>query len=212
MFRDFIQEGALLDLDFVDTEANKTMYKRRFVFDRRWVEKEGCEEVIRATWSISVKGSRWFQVCKKVKNVKLELISWCRKNNFNSQVRIDDLQTMIKKVYDEVNLNRDDLVYLEKELEIAWGEEEIYWKTRSRDQHLKEGDKNINFFHASTILRRRQNNILGIEDKGGSWKEGPEEVEKIVFDYFEDIFSANGVCEPELAVSDLQGRVTTEMN
>ncbi|GAA0166077.1 hypothetical protein LIER_40114 [Lithospermum erythrorhizon] len=163
MFRNFIQEGALLDLGYVG--------------------KEGCEEVVRHAWSKYIKGSRWFQVCEKIRDVRMGLIDWCRKNNFNSRIRIDDLQTKIKKAYDEECFNMDDILHLEKELEVAWGKK-----------------------------KHRHNSIIGLEDKDGVWREGTEAVEEVVLGYFGDIFSANSMCSSELAIGDMQGRVTVEMN
>ncbi|GAA0187510.1 hypothetical protein LIER_34799 [Lithospermum erythrorhizon] len=40
----------------LDTELKTVKSKRRFVFDSRWVGKEGCEEVVRIAWSKQFKG------------------------------------------------------------------------------------------------------------------------------------------------------------
>ncbi|GAA0174848.1 hypothetical protein LIER_41798 [Lithospermum erythrorhizon] len=75
----------------LDTEVSTSTVKRLFVFDKRWVSKEGCEEVVRRAWNIQVTGSRWYRVCEKIKNVCMALIKWCQEKNFNSRVLIDDL-------------------------------------------------------------------------------------------------------------------------
>ena len=46
---------------------------------------------------------------------------------------------------------------------------EVLWRQKSRELWLKEGDKSIKFFHLSTIIRHRQNNIDAIRSKEGNW-------------------------------------------
>ncbi|GAA0185648.1 hypothetical protein LIER_32936 [Lithospermum erythrorhizon] len=77
---------------------------------------------------------------------------------------------------------------------------------------LKHGDKNSNFFHASTAFRRKRNLILGIDDKNGAWQTGSTEVENLVLDYFKDMFSANVNCDPDITIGAVDHRVTEEMN
>lgn len=45
--------------------------------------------------------------------------------------------------------------------------EEIYWKQRSRQERLKNGDQNTRFFHAKTKQRRTRNNVKHIRDEAG---------------------------------------------
>lgn len=47
--------------------------------------------------------------------------------------------------------------------------EEIFWKTKSRDQTIKLGDINTKFFHWSTKRRTRRNIIKPIQDENDNW-------------------------------------------
>ena len=47
--------------------------------------------------------------------------------------------------------------------------EELKWKQKSRELCLKEGDQNSKFFHLSTLVRRRRNQIADIKLEDGSW-------------------------------------------
>ncbi|GAA0149554.1 hypothetical protein LIER_36952 [Lithospermum erythrorhizon] len=51
----------------------------------RWIGKEGCEEVIKEAWGKEVRGSRWFVVSEKIKQVRMGLIAWCKRQNLNSR-------------------------------------------------------------------------------------------------------------------------------
>lgn len=47
-------------------------------------------------------------------------------------------------------------------------QEELLWKQKSRNSRFKDGDRNTEFFHMSTITRRRRNRIEGRWNNRGS--------------------------------------------
>ncbi|KAL9416450.1 hypothetical protein AB3S75_039612 [Citrus x aurantiifolia] len=55
---------------------------------------------------------------------------------------------------------------------------------------------------------------MGLEDEDGLWKEEAEEVERLLCDYFANIFSTTNPSQTQLetAVAELPKRVTEEMN
>ncbi|GAA0187341.1 hypothetical protein LIER_34629 [Lithospermum erythrorhizon] len=99
-FRVFIRKGGLLDIGAVLYHLDMI----GFVFDKRWVNKESCEDVIRTAWNTR--------------------------------------------------------------------EEEVHWQAKAKVQYLKVGDKNTRFFHASTLIQRRQNKLMGLENDVGQYEEG----------------------------------------
>ncbi|XP_077249376.1 uncharacterized protein LOC143888872 [Tasmannia lanceolata] len=70
--------------------------------------------------------------------------------------------------------------------------EEISWRQKSRVKWLKEGDKNIAFFHAMASVRRRGNRIeaLHVNDEVIDNKEG---IIKEIIDYFQSLYTSEGV-------------------
>ncbi|GAA0159112.1 hypothetical protein LIER_38795 [Lithospermum erythrorhizon] len=114
--------------------------------------------------------------------------------------------------YVEDDFEREEVLQIEKDLSLPWAEKEVYLQTKARNQHLKAGEKNTKFFHASTMIRRRQNTVREMENSDGVWEEGLGEVECIVEDYFKKIFMVNDVCMPDRILSDVSTRVTSEMN
>ncbi|GAA0187511.1 hypothetical protein LIER_34798 [Lithospermum erythrorhizon] len=144
--------------------------------------------------------------------LRVALIEWCKLNNFNSRLKIEDLQRKLRDAFERGTLDGTEVSNLEQDLDRAWGEEEIYWKERAKLKMLKEGDRNTKFFHAAAMIRRRKNRILRIEDGAGVWQEEDSRLEGEVRRYFEGIFSANSVCHPEKATQSVDHRVTEEMN
>lgn len=58
---------------------------------------------------------------------------------------------------------------IQSELAKALEREECIWKQKSRIRWLTTSDLNIKFFHLSTVIRRRRNNIESIRDERGTW-------------------------------------------
>lgn len=65
---------------------------------------------------------------------------------------------------------------------------EVLWRQKSRELWLKLGDKNINFFHLSTIIRRKRNNIDAIKDEDDSWISDSSSIRSHFFEYFKNLF------------------------
>jgi len=66
-------------------------------------------------------------------------------------------------------------------------QEEIYWKQKSRIRWLKEGERNIKFFHRTTVQQRMHNNIPFIQKQGGEKVEQHEEIEKEFLNNFKQV-------------------------
>lgn len=49
---------------------------------------------------------------------------------------------------------------LKAQLDSIYLEEELYWKTRAKQQWLEEGDSNIQYFHTVANNRKKKNNIF----------------------------------------------------
>lgn len=67
----------------------------------------------------------------------------------------------------------NDLYLKEKDLLNSWNDiltkEEVFWRHKSWELWLNEGDKNTKFFHNSTKIRRGGNKIFGLRMEDGSW-------------------------------------------
>ncbi|KAL5818851.1 hypothetical protein ACOSQ4_022693 [Xanthoceras sorbifolium] len=79
---------------------------------------------------------------------------------------------------------------VENDLDGLFQQEEEYWRQRSQVDWLRSGDKNTKFFHSKASGRRAMNRILGLQDSLGAWCDSPGGMERIVEDYFVNIFSS----------------------
>ncbi|KAM1398237.1 hypothetical protein ACFX2I_015708 [Malus domestica] len=123
---------------------------------------------------------RWSQdpKCDEVKN-----------EGRNEQKEICRLKEALREAYQQPVYDGNRIRRLEEELTMALRREEIFWRTKSRVQWLKEGDKNTRFFHAQTLKRHRQNMIRGLEAGDGTWCTDATQINSIAVDYFTSLFT-----------------------
>ncbi|GER33388.1 hypothetical protein STAS_09522 [Striga asiatica] len=50
--------------------------KKRFIFDQRWIQREGFEEVVKKAWSYFQMGTPMFCFQQKIKAVRMDLLKW----------------------------------------------------------------------------------------------------------------------------------------
>ena len=74
---------------------------------------------------------------------------------------------------------------------------EVIWRQKSKELWLKLGDKNSKFFHLSTIIHRRRNNIDAIKNEEGTWINESSQIRAHFRDNFVDLFKEEEVCFPE---------------
>ena len=75
---------------------------------------------------------------------------------------------------------------------------ETLWFQKSRAEAIRDGDRNTQFYHLSTIIRRR-NKIEMLQDQQGNWIVDRDELQALVRNFFLDIFTdGNPPYEPFL--------------
>lgn len=77
-------------------------------------------------------------------------------------------------------------------------QEELNWFQKSRCKWLKWGDKNSAFFHASTVVKQKRQQILFLRDNDGRWIEDKEALKLMARDYYAALYSRDTeVTDPE---------------
>lgn len=72
-------------------------------------------------------------------------------------------------------------------------QQEVYWKQRSKQFWLQEGDTNTHFFHKYASSRKKNNKVDRIKDSEGNWKETPDEIKAAIEGYFSQLFTASNL-------------------
>lgn len=88
---------------------------------------------------------------------------------------------------------------------------EVYWKQRSKQFWLREGDQNTKFFHKFALGRRKQNQVKRLKDANGEWKEDKDGVRQIIQDYFSELFQSS-MTDVNLSDREDVHQITREQN
>lgn len=75
-------------------------------------------------------------------------------------------------------------IQMTQEWEARCQQEETLWCQKSRIKWLKEGERNTNCFHRTTIARRTHNKILKIKDQDKIERESHKDIEKRLVNHF----------------------------
>ncbi|KAL0006983.1 hypothetical protein SO802_008485 [Lithocarpus litseifolius] len=164
---------------------SSTNYLKELLFEFNAVDLEYSGN--KYTWA---RGSRRFGL--GMKDVVLSLKKPGRD-------RINSLLKNIKEVQDRQPSHENGL--LENDLQIELSEwllrSEVVWRQKSRELWLKLGDKNSKFFHLSTIIRRRRNNIDAIKNEEGTWIYESGQIRAKFRENFINLFKEEEVFFPE---------------
>ncbi|XP_071906010.1 uncharacterized protein [Coffea arabica] len=168
----------------LDTMPGARTKRKKFFFDKRWIQREGIKEVVKKTWEEDVRGSRMFRVVNKIKRCRVALLKW--RNGFieNSKKKKD----------------------FRPEATIDGGEK------KSRLSWLRKGDKNTKYFHAVVKGRRKRNKIGHLQREDGSWATTDEEIITEVDNYYKHLFNSTRIeCLADI-LDGLPSTITDHMN
>lgn len=88
-----------------------------------------------------------------------------------------------------------------QEYEQLLNQENLFWRQKSRDKWIQEGDRNTKFFHLTTLVRRRRNKIEGLFDSNGNWFSDAQSMKNIAVDFFANLFSAQDLVNCRFSIS-----------
>ena len=155
----------------MDTNPCERFAHRPFKFEAVWLRDERCSVVIEEAWKGKVSGSEFVKLFKRQAATREALRKWNKEVFGRCQDRINSLLKKIKEVQDRQPSHENGL--LENDLQTELLEwllrSKVVWRQKSRELWLKLGDKNSKFFHLSTIIHRRRNNIDAIKNEEGTW-------------------------------------------
>eukprot|EP00253_Pinus_taeda_P035742 PITA_35742 len=170
---------------------------RPFRFEAFWLTKATFKTVVSDAWAayIQPEGAKMYQFQQKLKNLKYVIKVWNRTNFGNIQEKHSQLeqqmhilqQTLILEGRSEEQAQQEQILW--NQIEEHRKQEEILWRQKSRINWLKEGGKNIKFFHKATIQRRMHNNITFIKNQQGERIEEHEDMEKEFTGYLKEILT-----------------------
>ncbi|CAA7025583.1 unnamed protein product [Microthlaspi erraticum] len=150
----------------IDNKISKA--RRQFRLDKRWLKQEGFAEAIRKGW-LDTRMNGESKVVDRIRKCRHEISQWRHKNKPYGKEKIADLQKALEDIQNDDSRTQEELDEITQKLKEAYRDEEQYWKQKSRNLWLKDGNLNTKFYHATTKQRRAINRLVGLHDKRDTW-------------------------------------------
>lgn len=181
--------------------------KKIFRFENAWLREPMCYQLVEDVWS-----NNSFSFYEKLKVCADVLSTWGKEVTGDFKGRIHKSKKKIQALKgrkDDISLK---LIHEEKKaLTEIYAQQEVFWRQRSKQFWLREGDQNNKYFHAATKNRRKTNHIGTLHERNSNkvtWRSG---LEQMVEDYFVNLFSATNI-EWESVTDCISSRVTESQN
>lgn len=200
----------------VEMDQADILYGRRDSpkrFEARWLKEETVQEIVQTAWARAVAQGQ-SSVMTKVNKVHADLHVWDKETLKKPVHRIKKLKRELEslrrgEMTDESIANQKETLL---QLELLLEQEEIYWIQRARANWLKHGDRNTNFFHQHASTRKKRNFIKGLVDDNGVRQEDQSIMSGMIKEYFTTLFTKEVQEVEEGILSDVDRRVTADMN
>nr|DAD30368.1 TPA_asm: hypothetical protein HUJ06_009219 [Nelumbo nucifera] len=148
----------------------------RFRFENGWLREPGLNKTVEDAWSLSRMGDVSSRLDQDIAQCKA-VIERLRDNNIPSNI-----ETVKEKKIELLKL---------------LGQEEDYWRQRSKSFCFRDGDANTKYFHTATSMRKRTNRTSRLMDDEGNWHDYPSSLCQVVQDYFRKLFSLSSISDSD---------------
>ncbi|XP_019100869.1 PREDICTED: uncharacterized protein LOC109132875 [Camelina sativa] len=177
----------------ITVEEEFCVKRGQFRYDKRHVDSEDFVRAVKKGWST-------------------ELSRWKRRSKTNSAEKIQILKAQLDVAERSNSTTLAEVTNLRYELTKAYSEEEQYWKLKSRNQWMNLGDRNTKFFYATTKIQKARNRLKSIFDEQGVENFRDDAIGKVAESYFTKLFTTTQHTNMDDIISDIEPRVTAEMN
>ena len=147
---------------------------RRFHMEEMWIKFPECEDIISSSWSEVGRASVTGTVQKKINTCVANLSKWSHHKFGGNRGRIDHLNRELEThIHGRVILDKVTVQNIKAELNELLEGEETYWRQCLRVTWMRDGDRNLKFFHMKASQRQSRNVIRGLRDSNGVCWEDP---------------------------------------
>ncbi|XP_074347208.1 uncharacterized protein LOC141686043 [Apium graveolens] len=169
-----------------DKKGGRLYPSWRLKFENVWLTEPVCRHIVEESWRQDQNET----LQEKIKRCLEDVAKWGQEFTGNFKERISQCKMVIKRT--KTNTDAEAIQRYKnasKSLNKIYTHQEIFWKQRSKQLWLKEGDRNSKFFHVTAKSRRKTNQIHSLINEEGDrvyWEGGLEEV---MVNYFKGGFN-----------------------
>lgn len=181
-----------------------------FRFEAMWLSNDECGKVVSNTWLKGVGDpihSRSEHLAASLSSRAGETFEDVRKRIKYAEKKLKEMQGgpliayLLQRCH-EISDELQDLCKLE----------ESYWYARVRANELCDGDKNTIYFHHKATHHQKRNNIRGLYNERGEWKDEKADMDAFIADYFSNLFATEHPSGLVEALAGVEEVITREMN
>ncbi|XP_060969648.1 uncharacterized protein LOC133036893 [Cannabis sativa] len=194
---------------FLQPDAHHSTFNApRFRYENAWSREPICAQIVRDCWDMH----RNLSLFDKIKFCGDNLTKWASDltGNFKGRISTSKKKMAQLKQHHNFPLNVE-FVNEQNNYSELLAQQEIYWRQRSKQFWLHNGDKNTKYFHANASPRKRNNQILHLKNSAGAWTDWGNGLDQVITSYFSDLFTANCSLQNTVA-TDVRCSVTNAQN
>ncbi|KAI9097488.1 hypothetical protein K1719_025259 [Acacia pycnantha] len=177
----------------------------RFKFLASWISHPDFQGIVQRIWHSGV------DLLSCINTFKVEIQRW-NSDVFSGIVkRKRRLLRWINGIQSRLELHLDDPpndflidleVSLREDLEEVCFQEELLWIQKSSSDWVCLGDRNTNFYHLKSLMRRKRNQVSQLKMPNGTWLKDEDQLYTFARQFFVDLFSLE---EPSFTPFPLNG-------
>ncbi|XP_027076951.1 uncharacterized protein [Coffea arabica] len=169
-----------------DTKPGQDRRKKRFYFDKRWLQNGEINEIVEQAWKQGDEGTKMYRVTQQIKRCRTALLKWKNKLQSNSKINIERIKRQLHA------LKESDIGDKKSKGKLL--------KSRLREAYREEED------------RRRKNRIADIQKENGTWTKNEEELSAEIASYYRDLFKTSEEGDMEEILSGIPHTILGSMN
>ncbi|CAA7016072.1 unnamed protein product [Microthlaspi erraticum] len=173
--------------------------------------KKKVKEAVVAAWN-KRSGMVEFSVSERLRACRKSLSRWKKENDLNSRDKISQIEVALEKEQSVHYPNGYVVMGLKRDLVKAYREEEVFWRQKSRESWLRDGDRNTKFFHASVKANRRKKRIEKLLDVNGNFQRSEATKGEVASAYFQNLFKSSNPSSFDSWFEGIIPKVTERMN
>ena len=152
--------------------AGGSQGRKPFRFESFWLTHPDIPQLVNSWWKETedLRDRSMYKFQQRLKSIKIKIKDWNRDhfgNIFQEKARLERRLVELQQKGMQDDFSED---ILQEETSILRliaqreTQEEMFWKEKSRNRWLQEGERNTKFFHRATIQHRNQNRILSLRN------------------------------------------------
>ncbi|XP_074288908.1 uncharacterized protein LOC141614053 [Silene latifolia] len=147
---------------------------RPFKYFNMWSLAPNFKEILHNGWHCDPNGTKMYELAKKLNNLKHCLKTLNKEQFYDIETNAEVTLTKLSKIQQALGVNPQDPQLVPQECEIRESHQHLaeahsqFLQQKSKIKWTVDGDANTSFFHGILKTRRRQNQIVQIDDHQGN--------------------------------------------